>query len=165
MQAQLGPGAAPIGIGIGSSEPAKQWGAERFSALLALLRHAGWTRAVLLGGAAEAGLAAEIAGRAGPPAPTLAIGWPLQEVAALLAQSAFYVGNDTGTANIAAAVGTRCFVLFGATPPFDHSARIVPIVPASGVDRVHGMTRIAPEDAMRAIAAVQNAMRAEMIQA
>ena len=86
-------------------------------------------------------------------------------MAALLAQSAFYVGNDTGTANIAAAVGTRCFVLFGATPPFDHSARIVPIVPASGVDRVHGMTRIAPEDAMRAIAAVQNAMRAEMIQA
>jgi heptosyltransferase-2 len=153
VRGRLGPGRPPIAIGIGSSEPATQWGAERFASLLALLRNVGWPRAVLLGGAAEAALADEISRRAGAPAPALAIGWPLQEVAALLAASAFYVGNDTGAANIAAAVGIRAFVLFGATPPFHHSARIVPIVPESGVDRRHGMTRIAPEHVLAAIAA------------
>ena len=157
VAARLGDGAPPVAIGIGSSEPVKQWGAARFATLIGLLRAAGWPRCVLVGGAAEAGLAEEIVQRAASPspelAPELAIGWPLPEVAALLARSAFYVGNDTGVANIAASVGARSFVLFGATPPFDHSSRIVPIVPASGVDRVHGMTRIAPEDAMRAIQA------------
>ncbi len=153
VRARIGAGDAPVAIGIGSSEPVKQWGAERFAALLGLLRAAGWSRCFLVGGGAEAALAAEIVQRAGSPSPELAIGWPLPEVAALLARSAFYVGNDTGVANIAASVGARSFVLFGATPPFDHSSRIVPIVPASGVDRVHGMTRIAPEDAMRVIQA------------
>jgi heptosyltransferase-2 len=152
VRARLGPGPRPVVLGIGSSEPQKQWGAERFAALLALLRAAGWSRPILLGGPAEAALAADIAGRGPPPAPALAIGWPLPEVAALLAQAAFYVGNDTGTANMAAAVGTRTYCLFGATPPFDHCSRIVPIVPASGVDRVHGMARIAPEAVMAAIA-------------
>ena len=155
VRARLGAG-APVAIGIGSSEPVKQWGAERFAALLALLREAGWGHAILVGGAAEATLAADILRRAGEPAPMTAIGWPLPEVAALLAASAFYVGNDTGVANIAAAVGTRSFVLFGATPPFDHSTRIVPIVPASGVDRVHGMTRIAPAEVMRAIPSAES---------
>jgi len=150
VRARLGDEVPPVAVGIGSSEAAKQWGAARFAELLGLLRAAGWSRPVLVGGPAEAALAADIAQRAGAPAP--AIGWPLQEVAALLAQSAFYVGNDTGVANMAAAVGTRAFVLFGATPPFDHSARIVPIVPESGVDRVHGMARIAPSQVMVAIA-------------
>jgi lipopolysaccharide heptosyltransferase II len=165
VRARLGAGAAPVAVGIGSSEPAKQWGAGNFAALLDMLRAAGWGRCCLVGGAAEAALAAEIVGRADGAAPALAIGWPLPEVAALLAGSTFYVGNDTGVANIAAAVGARSFVLFGATPPFDHSARIVPVVPASGVDRVHGMARIAPEDAMRAILFAQNASRAETSQA
>jgi heptosyltransferase-2 len=145
VRARLGPGPAPVAIGIGSSEPAKQWGAARFSALL---RAAGWSRPVLVGGPAEAALATEISGAA-----ATAIGWTLPEVAALLAQSAFYVGNDTGVANMAAAVGTRAFVLFGATPPFDHSRRIVPVVPQTGVDRVHGMARISPEAVLAAIEA------------
>jgi heptosyltransferase-2 len=156
LRARLGGGAAPVAVGIGSSEPAKQWGADNFASLLGLLRAAGWGRCFLVGGQAEAGLAAEIVARAGGAPPALAIGWKLPEVAALLAGSAFYVGNDTGVANIAAAVGTTSFVLFGATPPFDHSRRIVPIVPAGGVDRVHGMARLAPQDAMRAILADRN---------
>jgi heptosyltransferase-2 len=153
VRARLGAGAPPVALGIGSSEPVKQWGAERFSALLALLRGAGWSRPILVGGAAEAGLAAEIVRRAGASAPATAIGWPLQEVAALLAQSAFYVGNDTGTANMAAAVGTRAYCLFGATPPLDHSRRIVPIVPPGGADPAHGMARITPEAVLAAIVA------------
>lgn len=151
VQARLGGGALPVVLGIGSSEPYKQWGAERFAELAARLRRRGWSDPVLLGGPAEAGLAAEIQARLGPPALPSAIGWPLGEVAALLAASAFYVGNDTGTANISAAVGTPTYCLFGAVPPFDHSSRVVPILPPGGVDKAHGMARITPEAVMLAI--------------
>jgi heptosyltransferase-2 len=151
IAARLGPGAPPVAIGIGSSEAVKQWGAARFAHLIRLLRAANCPRPILVGGAAEAALAAEIFQRADDPALAAAIGWPIPEVAALLAACSFYVGNDTGVANIAAAVGTRAFVLFGATPPFGHSTRIVPIVPPGGVDRVHGMTGITPEAVIAAI--------------
>jgi len=148
IQARLGD-RRPVAIGIASSEPAKQWGAERFAALIAA---AGFSRAILIGGAAEAALAAEIVQRVNRPIDT-AIAWPLAEVAALLARSQFYIGNDTGLANIAAAVGTRAFVLFGATPPFDHAKKIVPIVPATGVDRVVGMANITPSQVLARLAA------------
>jgi heptosyltransferase-2 len=148
VRARLGD-VRPTAIGIASSEPAKQWGADRFAALIAA---AGFSHPILIGGNAEAALAADIVARVGTPVAT-AIGWPLAEVAALLARSRFYVGNDTGIANIAAAVGTRAFVLFGATPPFDHATRIVPIVPAAGVDRVNGMAHITPPQVLAALAA------------
>jgi heptosyltransferase-2 len=148
VRARLG-GRHPVAIGIASSEPVKQWGAERFAALIAA---AGFADPILIGGKSEAALAAEIAQRADRPIDS-AIAWPLAEVAALLARAKFYVGNDTGLANIAAAVGTRAFVLFGATPPFDHSSRIVPIVPATGVDRTNGMAHITPAQVLAALAA------------
>jgi heptosyltransferase-2 len=151
VEARLGAGLAPVALGIGSSEPVKQWGAERFAALIRQMREANYPRPILVGGSAEAELAAEIFRRADDPALAAAIGWPLPEVAALLAASSFYIGNDTGAANIAAAVGTTSYVLFGATPPFEHSTRIVPIVPPGGVDRVHGMSQIAPDSVIAAI--------------
>jgi heptosyltransferase-2 len=162
VKARLGEGAAPAAIGIGSSEPVKQWGAERFAALIRQLRIAHAPRPILVGGAAEAGLAAEIFRLADDPALAAAIGWPLPEVAALLAQSAFYVGNDTGVANIAAAVGTRSYVLFGATPPFEHSARIVPIVPDGGIDRARGMEKIEPATVVNVITADRAVVRAAL---
>jgi heptosyltransferase II len=61
-----------------------------------------------------------------------ALGWHMAEVAALLSEAAFYVGNDTGVMNMAAAVGTRAYALFGATPPLHHSAQIVPVLSPSG---------------------------------
>ncbi|HVN85017.1 MAG TPA: glycosyltransferase family 9 protein [Candidatus Binatia bacterium] len=39
----------------------------------------------------------------------------LRQVAALLRRAALYVGNDSGVSHLAAAVGTRSLVLFGAT--------------------------------------------------
>jgi heptosyltransferase-2 len=76
----------------------------------------------------------------------------LSEVAALLEQSAFYVGNDTGFLNMAAAVGIRTYGLFGATEPFYHSRQIVPIIPPGGVwSRTDGMARITAEAVLAAI--------------
>jgi heptosyltransferase-2 len=146
-------GGAIVAIGIGSSEPYKQWGAERFAALAAGLIASGWPSIVLVGGSAETGLANDIMARLGERARfvRLAIGWDLCELAALFAGSACYVGNDTGVMNLAAAVGTSSFGLFGATPPLRHSARIVPITPPDGIDMDHGMSRITPQAVLAAI--------------
>ena len=71
---------------------------------------------------------------------------------ALLADAAFYVGNDTAALNMAAAVGVRCYGLFGATTPLRHSPLIIPIMPPAGLDRTHGMAGITPDAAFQAIA-------------
>ena len=145
-------------LGIGSSEPYKQWGAERFAALAAGLARTGFPRLVLVGGPAERRLAAEVAARAeGTGADLLdALGWRLGEVAALCAEAAFYVGNDTGVMNLAAAVGTRTYGLFGAVPPFGHASQIVAVLPPDGSpDKAGGMARITPETVLGVIAVEQ----------
>ena len=150
---------APVAIGIGSSEAYKQWGAARFAELAGALAARGITRMILVGGKAEAGLAAEIQARACVPLDT-AIGWDLAEIAALFSLSDCYVGNDTGVMNMAAAVGIRTYCLFGAVPPFHHSSRIVPILPPGGVSKTDGMARLTVERVMDAITADQAAGRA-----
>jgi heptosyltransferase-2 len=134
-----------VAIGIGTSEPYKQWGAARFAALGQALLDTGWPTLALVGGPAEAELARQIAGQlpARRSAIVEALGWPLAEIAALFAISGFYVGNDTGVMNMAAAVGIRTYALFGATPPFGHATTIVPITPRDGrINKSDGMARI-----------------------
>ena len=145
-----------VAVGIGSSEPYKQWGAARFAMLADSLLDDAPGRVVLIGGPAEADLAREIQtlSRHGGDRIVTAIGWDLAEIAALCAASAFYVCNDTGVMNIAAAVGLRSYGLFGGTPPFHHSRRIVAITPPDGSvasGDPTGMARITPETVLRAI--------------
>jgi len=157
IRTRLG-GRSPVAIGIGSSEAYKQWGAARFAALVRRLQAAGWPEPVLVGGPAEQELGEAIRAESGSG--QLAIGWPLPEVAALFAESAFYVGNDTGVMNLAAAVGLRTYGLFGAVPPFHHSSRIVPILPPGGISKADGMARITEEAVMAAIDDDREARRA-----
>ena len=153
-----------VAVGVGSSEAYKQWGAAQFTTLIGMLRAAGWRRFVLIGGPADAPLIEAVraalavgptvaAGKTAVPgrpaqraADTIdaAIGWPIAEVAAACAMAAFYVGNDTGVMNIAAAVGARTYGLFGAVAPFRHSGRVVPVTPPGGVDLARGMAAITP---------------------
>ena len=145
-----------VAIGVGSSEAYKQWGAANFAALAKGLLEAGWHHLVLIGGSAEASLIGEIVQRLGPHEAALrtAVGWKLTDVAALLAEAAFYVGNDTGVLNIAAAVGVRAYGLFGGWPPLRHSRRIIPVLPPDGrTDKATGMARITPAAVLAALAA------------
>jgi len=139
-------------LGIGSSEPSRQWGAPRFAALAQALLDAGWPRLVLVGGAPEEPLYQDIAARLGEQAARLvpALGWHLGETAALLAESCFYVGNDTGVMNLAAAVGTRAYALFGTTPPLHHSSHIVPIL-SEWQGSIDGAARITLDSVLAAI--------------
>ena len=141
-----------IAIGIGASEPSRQFGAERLADLARALLAAGWPAVVLLGGPGEQALADEIMVRMGPDAAraTPAIGWPLLLAGALLTESAFYVGNNTGVMNLAAAVNVRTYALFGTCPPFFHASQILPILsPAGGPD--DGMARLTVAAALDAI--------------
>ena len=138
-----------VALGVGTSEPYKQWGAERFVELAARLRaRAGGF--VVVGGPAEAELAARVAAGIAPHgARARAVhDAPIDEVAALLEACDLYVGNDTGVLNVAAAVGTRAVGLFGASPPLRHSRRIHAVVPRPGGG---GMSAIAPGAVARMI--------------
>jgi heptosyltransferase-2 len=151
---------APVALGIGSSEPHKQWGAERFSALADALAARGVTNIVLVGGKAEETLATAIQSSTRTTAITSAIGWSLPEIAALLSMSAYFVGNNTGFMNMAAAVGIRTYGLFGSLSPFHHASRIIAIMPPDGISRVDGMARITVERVLAAINAGSPEIRA-----
>ncbi|HTI83580.1 MAG TPA: glycosyltransferase family 9 protein [Acetobacteraceae bacterium] len=153
---RVGAGTEPfVAFGIGTSEPYKQWGFDRFVELAQALLTAGWPRIALAAGPAETELAHAIHDRVGARI-NIAIGWKLGELAALLAEAAWYVGNDTGVMNLAAAVGIRTYGLFGAVPPFHHSSAIVPILPPDGrPDKATGMARITTAAVLEAIRADQ----------
>ncbi|MGD0104188.1 MAG: glycosyltransferase family 9 protein [Rhodopila sp.] len=132
-----------VAIGIGSSEVLRQWGSEPFSELVRTLLDAGWRSVVLMGGTEDLPPASRIAGSQGERGERVrvALGWNLADVAAVLSVAAFYVGNNTGVMNIAAATGTRTYALFGTTRPFDHASQIVAVTaPDTGVH--DGMRRL-----------------------
>jgi heptosyltransferase-2 len=106
------------GLGIGSSETFKQWGAERFAALSdALLTETGGT-VFLLAGPGEGTLADQIShGRA---AVIKVVARPLSEAAALSLACDAVISNDTGLMNLAAAAGATTIGLFGGSPAIDH---------------------------------------------
>jgi heptosyltransferase-2 len=108
----------------------------------------------LLGGPDERRMAGQITAALGERAARvhLAMGWHLRDVQGLLAEAAFYVGNDTGVMNIAAALGIRTYALFGTTPPFHHASQIVPVLsPAAGIR--DGMDRLSLDLVLEAIIA------------
>jgi heptosyltransferase-2 len=143
-----------LALGMGSSEPYKQWGVERFGELAKALPGIGWPSIFLLGGPAEVGFGPHIEAAAGTEigAVVNAINMPLDQVAALLAEADLYVGNDTGLLNVAAAVGTRALGLFGASPQLTHSRSIQPIEPEGGpASREDGMARIPVEKVLAAL--------------
>jgi heptosyltransferase-3 len=111
-----------IGVGPGSKMPAKRWDAGRFaevgSALIA--RHDVWP--VVFGGLEDRDAGDSLLrhwGRGYNAAGCLA----LRPAAAALKRCGLYVGNDTGTMHLAAAVGVPCAAVFSSR---DHPGRWYP---------------------------------------
>lgn len=130
-----------IAIGIGTSEPVKQWGGENFTELAVALNRLRPMTLFVIGGEAERDLACSIIERAAQMNVTVKniTSFPLDQVAALIAQCDLYVGNDTGLLNIAAALGVKAVGLFGGSRPVTHSQHIAIMLPA---DRAQGMSGI-----------------------
>lgn len=95
----------------GASSASRRWPVESFADLTARL-HADGLRVVMTGSRDERDLVAEVVRRS--PVPVLDLGGrtDLGGLALLLRDSAVLVGNDTGTAHLAAAVGARSVTIF-----------------------------------------------------
>ena len=95
----------------GSGSPSKCWPLDRFMTVVEKLSAAG-LRGIVVTGAADERLDAELR------AAVLPAGWawrahpPLMELAGLLAGAALYIGNDSGVTHLAAACGTPVAAIF-----------------------------------------------------
>ncbi len=130
---------ALIVLGIGSSEPYKQWGVERFAKLADRLLGQGY-HLVLVGGPDEQPLAGQVQKLVADDRLYLEIGQPLPYVIALLVSAQAYVGNDTGVLNMALASGVPTLGLFGGSEPLSHVSTLHAIVPKNHTDGMAGIS-------------------------
>lgn len=103
-----------LGLGIWSNMPSKRWPLDRYQELIHRLQVADPRIFPVVLGAHEErahGLALVKAWGSGAVA---AGDFTIQQSAHLLARCTLYVGNDTGTMHLAAAVGTPCVAIFSA---------------------------------------------------
>lgn len=140
-----------LGLGIGSSEPFKQWGAANFAALArAAVDRTGGT-VFLMGGPDETDLAEAVlaASRDGVVA---ALDLSLGRAAALSAAVDVFLGNDTGMLNLAAATGVPSVGLFGGSRPLSLYPNLTALEPPGGAEyRRDRMSEIPVEEAMMAL--------------
>src|SRR5262245_12648605 len=102
-----------VGVGPGSKDPSKVWPVERFGELGKRLIGELGLYPIVFGGPEDAALAARLVKIWGDG--TNAAGaLDIRPAAAALARCRLYVGNDTGTMHLAAAVGTPCVAVFSA---------------------------------------------------
>lgn len=105
MLSCLEPKSPILAVGIGSAAPARRWPAARFAEVCAWLAHILGGQVVLIGSAKEMPLAEEVMTRC-PGRVLNAVGrTTLRQAAALPGGCDLYVGNNTGTMHLAAAVG------------------------------------------------------------
>jgi len=110
-------GERAVGLHLGASfGSSKLWPAEAFGEVASRLRERGLAP-VLLGGPAEATMAAAVSTCAGWVVPSLVGRDRMELLPQLLARLACLVSSDTGVAHLAAAVGTPTVTLFGPTDP------------------------------------------------
>jgi heptosyltransferase-2 len=140
-----------IALGIGASHPDKDWPDHHWAEFVSLLRGRVPGTVFLVGGPANVARAESfIAGSAGGAAIN-ACDLSLTEAAALLRRADLFVGPSSGPLNLAAAVGTDAFGLFGSTPVLAYSRFIHPIAPPGG-QTPDGMRRILPAQVIEVVA-------------
>ena len=100
---------------VGSSCPSRRWFPDRTAAALRRLRDRDGGSAVLLGTAADAGFAAEVARRSDGGVRDLVGRTSLRQLLAILGRAQLAFGPDSGALHIAAAVGVPTVSLWGAT--------------------------------------------------
>lgn len=100
----------------------KRWGAARYATLGRALREAGVRRMVILGGPDEREESREIADASGAWMVDLCGRTELLDIVPICEDARFVVGNDTGTAHVAAAAARPMVVICGPTDP----ARVLP---------------------------------------
>ena len=133
-----------------SSAPLKRWPAERYRELIRRLAARRRGSVVVVGGPEERhGVPAVLPAEAG--AVDLVGRLTLRQLAALFQRARLLVSNDSGPVHLAAAVGTRTVVLFGAARPAAGPARWGPWGPGHTVIAKSRLEEIAVEDVEEAV--------------
>ena len=115
----LTPALPLVAVHPGSGGRRKCWPPRHFAAVIRALLRAGRQVAIISGEAdaeAVAGVGRELA-LPGLSRPAILADLPVRLLAAVLAACGAYLGNDSGVSHLAAAAGTKCFVIFGPTDP------------------------------------------------
>lgn len=100
----------------------RRWGVEKYTELTKRLIVERGIRVVLIGKEDDRGEGDKIASGAGPARVcNLAGRTGVRELASILTQAVLFIGNDSGAAHLAAAVGTPVVVLSGADDPKETS--------------------------------------------
>jgi len=110
------------GANPGATQVEKRWSASGFRRLVALLHHAGM-HPMLVGAATDITVARAVKGEGCCPVLDLTDRTSLPDLAALLTHCCLYVGNDSGTTHLAAAVGCPTVAIFGPTDPARYGPR------------------------------------------
>jgi len=101
-----------VSIAPGCKTIANDWPIENFIELGRRLIDRGGVELIVTGGPAESGLGDELVAAWGLGINAAGV-FAVPESAALLAACGLHIGLDTGTTHLAAAVGTRCFAIYG----------------------------------------------------
>jgi len=118
MKAQgLAPNVPVFAVHPGAGSTEKRWPLDGFRMLSAGLLARRKAQLLVFEGPAEQGLGRELACGLGGAAAAVASSLPLPLAAAALARCRLFVGNDSGMAHLAAALGIPTVVLFGPTEP------------------------------------------------
>lgn len=134
-----------VAVGIGAQSPGRRWPLKRYAGVLARLdrTHEMWP--VIVCSEAEFGEALKLAALL-PRPPVIVSGARLRDVCALLERCALFIGNDSGCAHLAAAMGCKTLVIsrhprngdpnhFNSPVRFAPQGRVVRVLqPASGQD-------------------------------
>lgn len=109
-----------IAIHPGSGSPKKNWPPEKWGDLASFfLKTLPRVHLLFVGGEADMAQKAYLQSRFSAETGRIRFAWdqPPRHLAALLKACHFFTGHDSGVSHIAAAVGTRCLLLFGPTNP------------------------------------------------
>ncbi len=106
-----------VGVHPGSSNPAKIWPKENYSNLIKKVISETDATVIILGGKGEEVLAKDIIGSLKGNIFNLTGKLDLKELAALLAKTSLFIGNDTGPMHVAAALNVPVIAMFGRNIP------------------------------------------------
>ncbi len=138
-------------LGLGASHANKDWPDDHWRSLLAQLSQTAARSVLLIGGAAQAARAQRLIVESASTAIN-ACDLSIIQSAALLKRADLYAGPDSGPLNLAAAVGTEAYGLFGETPVLRYT-RFIHAVRASDDLTPTPVNAIAPDRLIAAIAA------------
>jgi heptosyltransferase-2 len=132
-----------IVFGIGALHAEREWPHQNWVEFLAELRHHGPGTFFFIGGDGYTARAQNLIAQSKLTAAINACNLSLIEAIALLDHADLFVGTDSGPMNLAVAVGTPAFAMFGVNPVLSYSKFIHPLTPPGG-PAPGGMQQISP---------------------